>query len=106
MLCLDGAVAPLLAESAALRAWHGRAMAFLDKAGASLTPARELVSPRSPRSSDGASGQERALAPPLGSLANASGHNPLGIDDASLDSQEERVKLTDLGVLESADSLL
>ncbi|KAM0931562.1 hypothetical protein ACQ4PT_000265 [Festuca glaucescens] len=40
MACLNDAVAPVLAESAALRAWQTRALAFLDKAGVTMSPLR------------------------------------------------------------------
>jgi hypothetical protein len=38
LACLKDTVAPILAESAALRAWQGRALSFLDKACGPLPP--------------------------------------------------------------------
>jgi hypothetical protein len=32
LVCIEGAVKPILAESEALRSWHARAAAFIDKA--------------------------------------------------------------------------
>ncbi|KAM0912233.1 hypothetical protein ACQ4PT_012932 [Festuca glaucescens] len=40
MACLNAAVAPVLAESAALRAWQVRALSFLDKACESPSPSQ------------------------------------------------------------------
>lgn len=43
LACLKDIVAPILAESAALRAWQGRALSFLDKACRPLPPPRPLI---------------------------------------------------------------
>ncbi|KAM0924187.1 hypothetical protein ACQ4PT_005051 [Festuca glaucescens] len=40
LACLNEAVAPVLAESAALRAWQLRALSFLDKSGMTASPLR------------------------------------------------------------------
>ncbi|KAM0881449.1 hypothetical protein ACQ4PT_032930 [Festuca glaucescens] len=42
MACLKDTVAPILAESATLRAWQGRALSFLDKACGPLPPPQPL----------------------------------------------------------------
>ncbi|KAM0855101.1 hypothetical protein ACQ4PT_049994 [Festuca glaucescens] len=52
LACLNEAVAPVLAESAALRAWQLRALAFLDKAGVTTSPLRTPSPLRGPGEGD------------------------------------------------------
>ncbi|KAM0902779.1 hypothetical protein ACQ4PT_019061 [Festuca glaucescens] len=53
LACLNEAVAPVLAESAVLRAWQLRALAFLNKAGVTASPLRAPTPLHCPREGDG-----------------------------------------------------
>jgi hypothetical protein len=52
LACLNEAVAPVLAESAALHAWQLRALTFLDKAGVTSSPLRTQSPLRGPGEGD------------------------------------------------------
>jgi hypothetical protein len=73
LTCLNEAVALVLAETAALRAWQLRALAFLDKAGMMASPLRVTTPVRCP-------GERGGHSP---AAAGHSGlHNHIGTRDA------------------------
>ncbi|KAM0914256.1 hypothetical protein ACQ4PT_011636 [Festuca glaucescens] len=89
LACLNEAVAPVLAESAALRAWQLRALAFLDKAGVTASPLRVSTPLRCPGEGDGHSPAAAGYsglhnhagtrdAPPTMSVPDQHGHGSPG----------------------------
>ncbi|KAM0847967.1 hypothetical protein ACQ4PT_054691 [Festuca glaucescens] len=80
LACLNEAVAPVLAESAALRAWQLRALSFLDKAGVTSSPLRTSSPVLRPGQQDG----HVPGADGLGSLASGHvDHDAVFLDQAS-----------------------